>query len=84
MAAEEMIAALDRIKKMMKTPEEEGKRVYTVPEVQEILGISRVTTYELIKKGYFRTLKIGNQYKILKKSFDAWLEGSNGDFGGEI
>lgn len=52
----------------------EGKRCYTVKEVQDMLGISRPTVYELLKKNEFRWLQIGNKYRISKRSFDAWLD----------
>ena len=50
------------------------KRCYTVKEVQEMLGISRPTVYELLKKNEFRWSQIGNKYRISKKSFDEWLD----------
>lgn len=50
------------------------KRCYTVKEVQEMLGISRPTIYELLKKNEFRWIQIGNKYRISKKSFDEWLD----------
>ena len=40
------------------------KRCYTVKEVQEMLGISRPTVYELLKKNEFRWIQIGNKYRI--------------------
>lgn len=50
------------------------KRCYTVKEVQEMLGISRPTVYELLKKNEFRWIQIGNKYRISKKCFDEWLD----------
>lgn len=50
------------------------KRCYTVKELQEILGISRPTVYELLKKNEFRWIRIGTKYRISKKSFDEWLD----------
>ena len=50
------------------------KRCYTVKEVQEMLGISRPTVYELLKKNEFRWIQIGNKYRISKNSFDEWLD----------
>ena len=37
------------------------KRCYTVKELQEILGISRPTVYELLKKNEFRWIQIGTK-----------------------
>ena len=50
------------------------KRCYTIKELQEILGISRPTVYELLKKNEFRWIQIGTKYRISKKSFDEWLD----------
>lgn len=50
------------------------KRVYTCEEVQDILGVSRTTIYQLIKSGVFHTVRVGGQYRISKKSFDKWLD----------
>ena len=53
---------------------EAEKRCYTVKEVQDILGISRPTVYELLKRNEFRWVQIGNNYRISKSSFDEWLD----------
>ena len=53
---------------------EAEKRCYTVKEVQDILGISRPTVYELLKKNEFHWVQIGNKYRISKSSFDEWLD----------
>lgn len=50
------------------------KRVYRVEEIAAILGISISSAYELVKKGYFKTVRIGTAIRISKKSFDAWLD----------
>lgn len=51
------------------------KRCYTVKELQEILGISRPTVYNLLKKNEFRWVQLdGGKYRISKKSFDDWLD----------
>ena len=51
-----------------------NKRVYTVEEIQAILGVSKNTTYALVKTGVFHSVKVGGQYRISKKSFDEWLD----------
>ena len=56
------------------TVNEAEKRCYTVKEIQDILGISRPTVYELLKKNEFRWIQIGNKSRISKKSFDGWLD----------
>ncbi len=50
------------------------KRVYCVDEIADILGISTSSAYELVKKGYFKTVRIGTAIRISKKSFDDWLD----------
>ena len=51
------------------------KRCYTVKELQEILGVSRPTIYNLLKKNEFRWIELdGGKNKKTKKSFDDWLD----------
>ena len=54
-------------------------RFYSVKELQEILGLSRTTVYELLKAKLFRWIKVGKKYRILKKSFDDWMEGKTSE-----
>ena len=55
------------------------KKCYTVKELQDMLGISRPTVYDLLKENHFRWVIVGRKYLIFKKSFDAWLEGKDED-----
>ncbi len=70
----------DRVAEMNKQPESVApaipyeKRVYTVDEIQDILGVSKTTTYQLIKSKVFHSVRVGGQYRISKKSFDNWLD----------
>lgn len=52
------------------------KRCYTVKELQEILGVSRTAIYELLKRKEFKWVLIGGKYRISKKSFDEWFDGT--------
>ncbi len=52
------------------------KQVYTVSEVAEILSVSSNTVYKLVKQNVFSSRKIGRDIRILKNSFDTWLEKS--------
>lgn len=57
------------------------QQVYTPSEIQVLLGIGRSKTYHYLAQVHlerkpFRVLKIGNQYRILKKSFDDWMCGA--------
>lgn len=49
------------------------KKVYSVDDLMSILDISRSSAYILIRKNYFRSIKIGKQLRIPKVSFDKWL-----------
>lgn len=51
-----------------------GKRTYTVEEIQDILGISRTTAYNLVKTQKFHSVRVGGHIRISKKSFDEWLD----------
>ena len=51
------------------------KRCYTVKELQEILGVSRPSVYELLKKNEFRSYVIGGKHIISNRSFDKWFDG---------
>ena len=53
------------------------KRTYTVDEIQDILGISRTSAYNLVKKKAFHSVRIGGRIRISKKSFDEWLDHQN-------
>ena len=51
------------------------KRCYTVQEIQNMLCISRVSVYNLLKRNEFRWIRLeGSKYRISKKSFDEWLD----------
>ena len=52
----------------------QDKRVYTVDEIQDILGIGRTSAYSLVKQKVFHSVRVGGSIRISKKSFDAWLD----------
>lgn len=58
----------------MDTPVGNEKRAYSVEDIMTLLDISRSSAYILIKKNLFRSMKIGNQIRISKASFDTWLD----------
>jgi excisionase family DNA binding protein len=49
------------------------KRALTVDEFGEIYGPSRTTTYEEIRSGRLKALKLGRKTLIPRESADAWL-----------
>ena len=46
----------------------------SVPEVGEVLGISRAGAYELVRSKGFPKVKIGNRIVIPKDKFIRWIE----------
>lgn len=77
----------ERIEELNRAHEQEGvtvatanaarfeKRTYTVDEIQDILGISRTSAYNLVNSNAFRIVRIGGHIRIPCKAFDAWLDG---------
>ena len=54
-------------------------QVYMASDVQKALGIGKTKTYEFYKQKEppFRVIKIGNSVRVLKQSFDSWLNMAN-------
>ena len=51
------------------------RRVYTVKEIAEILGISKNAAYDLVKsENSFVTVRIGKTIRVPIESFDEWLK----------
>ena len=46
----------------------------SVPEVADVLGISRAGAYELVKEKGFPSLTIGNRIIVPKDKLIAWIE----------
>ena len=69
---ESRIAELNRFNEQ--NPVSYDKRTYTVDEIQDILGISRPTAYNLVKQCVFHSVRVGGHIRISKKSFDDWLD----------
>lgn len=70
---EDRINALNQEAEAMPSASYE-KRIYTVDEIQDILGIGRNSAYNLVKSGVFHSVRIGGNIRISKKSFDEWLD----------
>lgn len=49
------------------------RKVYTVSEIQSILGIGKNKAYELCTSGQFPYKRIGKSILVPKDSFDYWL-----------
>ena len=77
MNLDERITALNQEYAMNAMMFSEDKRTYTVSEIQDILGISRPTAYNIIASGVFSSVRVGRHIRVSKKSFDAWLDSQN-------
>lgn len=59
-----------------------GRATYTVPEVAEMLGISRATVYVLLRAGEIPARRVGSRWIIARRRFDSWLDGGPGEGAG--
>lgn len=50
------------------------KIVYTIPEVAQLLGISRSYAYELVKRNEIPILKLGKRRMIPKQYLEQWIQ----------
>lgn len=62
----------DRVRELNKQVYNKGS--YSVEEVCEILGVARQTVYKLINQGCFKAVRVERGYRIVKASFDEWLD----------
>ena len=62
----------------MKTLENDNEDIvlYTIKDVQEILGIGRDSVYKLVKLPTFPVFRIGKKHLIPKKEFEQWVKNS--------
>lgn len=57
-------------------------QVYLACDVQRLLGIGRSSAYTFLEKVYqqenppFRVLKVGKLFRVPKRGFDDWLNGT--------
>ena len=47
-----------------------GSKTYRIDDID----ISRAAAYALVKKQNFRSIRVGHSIRVLRASFDAWLE----------
>lgn len=50
------------------------KYSYSIEDVTVMLDVTRQTVYKLLKEDLFKFVKIKNEYRIDKSSFDKWLD----------
>ena len=46
----------------------------SVPEVAQVLGISRAGAYELVRSAGFPKIRIGNRIVVPRDKFIAWID----------
>lgn len=51
-----------------------SSKTYRIDDIAAILDISRAAAYALVKKQNFRSIRVGHSIRVLRASFDAWLE----------
>lgn len=60
----------------------EETKVYLASDIQKALGLGKTKTYAFLKevheqeKPLFRVIKVGTSVRVLKQSFDDWLNAS--------
>jgi excisionase family DNA binding protein len=54
---------------------ENKKKIYTVLEASEMLGVAKETVYKAIHKGDIPAIKVSGSYVISRRSFDSLLDG---------
>lgn len=47
---------------------------YTAKEISQMLGVGIETARNLIRSNQFESVRFPKEYRVVKSSFDAWLE----------
>lgn len=55
----------------------DDKLVYSVEELQRLLGLGRNNTYDLVNSGVFPVVRVNNRILIPKEPFLQWLHRGN-------
>lgn len=58
------------------------RAVYTVPEVAQLLSLSRGTAYALVRDGTIPALRLGGRWVIPRARFYSWLDSLTGEKNG--
>jgi len=67
----------DQIRPSLRTVEAAGRVTMTVPEVAQLLGISRSSAYEAVKAGELPSRRLGGRLFIPVVALRRWLEGES-------
>jgi len=60
---------------------EKHRAFYTLPEVAEMLKVSRQTVYRWIRSGELEAYKLGHDWRVEKTDLDRFLESRRGGAG---
>lgn len=58
-------------------------QVYMASDIQKALGLGKTKTYEFLNQVYkeekppFRVIKVGKSLRVMKQSFDSWVNAPN-------
>ena len=52
------------------------KKLYRIPELESILGLSKVTLREYFKKGKIKARKMGSSWVVSAKNLDEYINGA--------
>lgn len=50
-------------------------RLYTLTEIEPILGVSHRTLLDYVKKGKIKSVKIGGKWKVSEENLKAFING---------
>lgn len=56
--------------------EDQGIRLLTVAEVANVMRVSRMTVYRLIRRGQLKAIRVGRNYRVREEDLKAYLESS--------
>jgi excisionase family DNA binding protein len=49
-------------------------RLLTVAEVANVIRVSRMTVYRLIRRGQLKAIRVGRNYRVREDDLNAYLE----------
>lgn len=51
------------------------KKTMSVPEMGKLLGLKKTESYFLVHKGFFETILVGKNMRVMMDSFENWYSG---------